>query len=125
MLLSILRPTRLSASISLSALLALSALACGDDSTTTGDAGTPDGSTADSGPDATTGDAGPDGSSTDAASDAPSDAAGTLDAGDTCDPKNDQCGPGLKCCTGGSAILDGGTGHCITPTDAGTCPLVP
>lgn len=70
--------------------------------------------------DSSTTDASSDSSTSDAAADAKG-----LGAGDPCDPKNDQCGAGLKCCTGGAVQLDGGVGHCTTPTDAGTCPLVP
>jgi hypothetical protein len=87
---------------------------------------------ADSSTDATT-----DAGNSDASDGAPSDAApndtgvdapteaGNLDAGASCNPKDDQCGPGLKCCAGGISTLDGGAGHCVVPTDAGTCPILP
>ncbi len=65
-----------------------------------------------------------------AVNDSPSDGPTTdahpkADAGDTCDLIADNCGPGLKCCTGGAVQPDAGVGHCIVPTDAGTCPPVP
>jgi len=107
--------------------LLLSAFFIACSSTTTGDdGGTPDGSSPDSSTkDGSATDGSPsDGSATDGS---PSDGGGgKLDAGDTCDLNDDQCGPGLKCCHGGATTLDGGnTGSCIPPTDAGTCPLVP
>ena len=106
--------------------LLLSAFFIACSSGTTGDdGGTPDGSSPDSSTkDGAVTDGSPsDGSATDGS---PTDGGGKLDAGDTCNLNDDQCGPGLKCCHGGANTLDGGnTGTCITPTDAGTCPLVP
>ncbi len=122
---SSLRFSGLSLSLAVSALVGLAAVACGDSSSTGDDGGTPEASI-DAATDTTPGDAASDGgSSGDATADAPSDAGGTLDAGDTCELKNDQCGPGLKCCGGGAVTPDAGTGHCVVPTDGGTCPLVP
>ncbi len=112
---------KLSSSL-LSFLPILVIVGCGGD-TTTGNDGGPDASN-----DATTnGDASNDATITDSSTDAPSKdgGGGNLDAGATCDLKNDQCGPGLKCCAGGAVQVDGGVGHCVVPTDGGTCPLVP
>jgi hypothetical protein len=62
-----------------------------------------------------------DSSTNDAASDG-----GGLKSGDHCDPQNDLCGAGLKCCAGGAIQLDGGKNYqCATATDAGTCPFLP
>ncbi len=105
--------------------LLLSVLAitgCGGSDTTGNDSGT-DGSAND----ATVNDASSDGTVSDATKDAPvtDGGGGHLDAGATCDMKNDQCDPGLKCCAGGAIQPDASVGHCTVPTDAGTCPLVP
>jgi hypothetical protein len=108
---------KLSSTLLFSVLL----VGCGGDTTTGNDGGT-DGSSND----ATTGDASNDATITDAPTDAPGkDAGPKLDAGAACDLQADNCGPGLKCCTGGAVQVDGGVGHCVVPTDAGTCPLVP
>lgn len=97
--------------------------ACSSDQTT-GDAGpdasndatTNDGSASDSSSDVVT---------NDVVTDAPSSDGGGLGQGDSCDPKNDQCMTGLKCCPGGVILQDGGGDKCLQTTDAGTCPIVP
>ena len=105
-------------------LLFLVPISCGT-STSGGDAGGSDGSTDSSTPN----DGGPVDASKDGATDASSTDGGSKDgglgAGDPCDPNDDQCGSGLKCCGGGAQLPDANNDHCVTPTDAGTCPLVP
>jgi len=58
--------------------------------------------------------------------DSPASDGGGLGLGAVCDPKDDQCKAGLKCCPGGTIILDGGNNyHCMMETTMGTCPIVP
>ena len=73
----------------------------------------------------------------DAAADGASDAAadvvssdsspdGGLQSGDSCDLQNDQCAPGLKCCTEPTHIVDASTHDICAPIqDGGTCPMYP
>ena len=101
-------------------------LACGDSTSGNeagGDAANDSASNDSATSDATTNDAGADAAPTDSGAEAAAD--GGLKSGDPCDLQNDQCGGGLKCCGGGAQILDAGQGHCIPPTDAGTCPAIP
>ncbi len=103
--------------LALPLLLSTLAIAGCGGADTTGIDGGADGSSSD----ATTSD----GTVSDGPIDAPKDAKINPDAGAACDIQADNCGPGLKCCGGGAQQLDGGVGHCVVPTDAGTCPLIP
>ena len=58
--------------------------------------------------------------------DSPTSDGGGLGVGASCDPHDDMCMAGLKCCPGGTILFDSGPSyHCMMVTTMGTCPIVP
>ena len=104
-------------------LFTLIIVACGS-STTGGDGGMSDAGT-DAVSDASSGsDASSDGGGADVANDTATGGDGG-NVGKTCDPNNNQCGPGLLCCSEPTHMVDAMIGYfCEQPLN-GKCPMFP